>query len=163
DRCAGDRFSGSHRGARSRVAPRARDRRASRRLSDLEVAGGDAALEVAAPGRWDAMLDRAEKRARVVGDARGRACVYAPRVEVAAANLESAAPRERRGSRPWRAACTLERRLNDPEPPVVPAGIELRAYRDAAQETLRAAMNEALASDPFFTLLTPDAFPERHL
>jgi mycothiol synthase len=108
-------------------------------------------LDVAAPGRWDPFLDWAEQTA---GSRRTR--LYVPD------GHELGRLAEKRGYRIWRSSYTMEVDL-----PVagaeLPSGLELRTYRDADAEAVRAAINEAFADDPFHHDATPSNFREFYL
>ena len=98
---------------------------------------------LAAPGRWDALLDWAEAQARPLG---------LPRVEP----LRPARPRARARS-PRRAATssaahsfTMEIELDEPpREPATAGGLELRAYRDDDRRRAdRTRINDAFARGP---------------
>jgi ribosomal protein S18 acetylase RimI-like enzyme len=105
-------------------------------------------LDVAAPGHWEPFLDWAEETA---GTRRTR--LYVPD------GHELARIAEERGYRLWRSSYTMEVDLPVAGPDL-PAGIELRAYRDADAEPVRAALNEAFADDPFWHGVSPSNFRE---
>ena len=105
-------------------------------------------LDVAAPGHWEPFLDWAEETA---GARRTR--LYVPE------GHELARIAEERGYRLWRSSYTMEVDLPVAGPDL-PAGIELRAYRDADAEPVRAALNEAFADDPFWHGVSPSNFRE---
>jgi mycothiol synthase len=105
-------------------------------------------LDVAAPGHWEPFLDWAEETA---GARRTR--LYVPD------GHELARIAEERGYRLWRSSYTMEVDLPVAGPDV-PAGIELRAYRDADAELVRATLNEAFAEDPFWRGVSPSSFRE---
>ena len=124
---------------------------------DIEIANDEVALEVAAPGHWDVFLAWAEESARVAGVSRVRTQTYsAPELVDAVAA---------RGYRLWRSAFTMQIELGDipSQVPLQPPGIELRGYRDADVDALRAALDEAFAVDPFFHAATPSYFREFYL
>jgi mycothiol synthase len=112
-------------------------------------------LDVAAPGHWQAFFDWAEDAARSRG---------VPRVRAYFENgheLEGlVAPR---GYRYFRSSYTMEIALDAPAPAALPAGIELRTYRDEDEAVLRAALNEAFSADPFWHTVTPSSFREFYL
>jgi ribosomal protein S18 acetylase RimI-like enzyme len=105
-------------------------------------------LDVAAPGHWEPFLDWAEQAA---GSRPTR--IYVPD------GHELARIAEQRGYRIWRSSYTMEVDLpvagTDPPP-----GIELRSYRDADAEVVRAALNESFAEDPFWHEVSPSNFRE---
>ena len=116
--------------------------------------GGDAALDVAAPGHWDVFLDWAEARGREAGASRARA--YFPEGH----ELEQVVAA--RGYRYWRSAFTM--RIDLPERPDAPElPLTLRSYRDEDAEALRAGLNEAFGDDPFWHEVTPGNFREFYL
>jgi len=103
-------------------------------------------LDVAAPGHWQPFLDWAEETA---GARRTR--LFVPE------GHELVRVAERRGYRLWRSSYTMEVDLPVAGPDL-PAHIELRAYRDADAETVRAALNEAFAEDPFWHAVSLSSF-----
>ena len=106
-------------------------------------------LDVAAPSRWEPFLDWAEERA---GGRRTR--LYVPD------GHELARLAERRGYKLWRSSYTMEVDL-PVAGAVVPEGIELRTYDpDRNAETVRAALNEAFAEDPFWNEVSASNFRE---
>lgn len=119
---------------------------------DIWIANNEVALDVAAPGHWQVFFEWAEDRARV--DRLTRVRAYFP------AGHELAEFVQRRGYRLWRSAYTMQIELDDgvPEAPRLPSGIELRAYRPDDADSLRAALNEAFARDPFFHQASPSHF-----
>jgi mycothiol synthase len=113
-------------------------------------------LDVAAPGHWDVFFDWAESEAREHGVKRVR-IHFSPGHE-----LEERVAR--RGYTYWRSSYTMEIDVVDPPPPRLPAGIELRTFRDGAEDdTLRAALNEAFAEDPLWHHVSPSNFREFYL
>jgi len=50
-----------------------------------------------------------------------------------------------------------------PDASDLPPGLEVREYVDGDAETLRTALNDAFAADPFHTQLTPSGFREFYL
>jgi mycothiol synthase len=124
---------------------------------DINVLGDVLAVDVAAPGSEDVFLDWAEEEARIRRV--GRVRVHFP------AGHELARVLEARGYHYWRSAYTMQVELGD-EPPdarAVPPGLQVRPYADREVETLRAALNEAFAADPFHTELTRGTFREFYL
>jgi len=124
---------------------------------DINVLGEVLAVDLAAPGHEDVFLAWAEKEARVLGARRVR--LYFP------AGHELARLLEARGYGYWRSSYTMQVELGD-EPPAasaLPPRLEVREYSDPDAETLRAALNEAFADDPFHTELTRGRFREFHL
>jgi mycothiol synthase len=66
-----------------------------------------------------------------------------------------------RGYEQWRHSLTMEIALAAaPEPVELPAGLELRTYRDEDADRVRAAIDEAFADDPFHNDLTASNFRE---
>ena len=122
---------------------------------DIWVHEDELALDVAAPGRWDAFFDwaEAEARTRALGKVRTTPPAGHEVCEIAAA----------RGYRYWRSSFTMEIALRDPQPTALPDGFELRPYTDVDAETLRAGLNEAFALDPFWHEVTPWSFREFYL
>ena len=121
---------------------------------DIEIDNGEVALEVAARGHWDVFLEWAERSARAAGLSRVRTQTYSTPELVDAVAA--------RGYRLWRSACTMQIELGDLPPEVRsrPVGIEARGYRDGDADSLRAALDEAFAADPFFHAATPSHFRE---
>src|SRR5215213_4432117 len=109
---------------------------------DIVVEGDELALDVAAPGRWDAFFEWAEREARE--RELGRVRVYVP------ADHELAQVASGRGYRLWRSSYTMEIDLGEP-PRVVPLppGIDVRPYDTEDAASLRHAIDEAFAEDPF--------------
>jgi mycothiol synthase len=124
---------------------------------DIWIDSDEVALEVAAPGHWDTLLEWAEQEAQSHG--LGRARVYVP------AGHEAEAVAQRRGYTLWRSSYDMEAGLPtvSQEPPAIPEGIELRPYRPQDEEALRDALNEVFADDPFFHNATPAHFRELYL
>jgi ribosomal protein S18 acetylase RimI-like enzyme len=112
-------------------------------------------LDVAAPGQWDVFFDWAESEARAHGK---RVRIhFSPGHE-----LEERVAR--RGYTYWRSSYTMEIDIVDPPHAQLPAGIELRTFRDGADDdTLRAALNEAFAEDPLWHHVSPTNFREFYL
>jgi ribosomal protein S18 acetylase RimI-like enzyme len=123
---------------------------------DIVVEGGELALDVAAPGRWDAFFDWAEGEARERDLRRVR--VYVP------ADHELAAVASARGYRVWRSSYTMEIAVHEP-PPVVafPPGIDVRGYDGEAAAALRGAIDEAFAEDPFHHAVSEQSFRDFYL
>lgn len=124
---------------------------------DIWIDNDEVALEVAAPGHWQTFLEWAEDTARAEHVSRVRAHSYA--------GHELADLVEGRGYRLWRSAYTMRINLCEApaEAPRLPPGIELRAYRQGDGDLLRAALNEAFATDPFFHEASPSHFREFYL
>jgi ribosomal protein S18 acetylase RimI-like enzyme len=115
--------------------------------------GDDLALDVAAPGNWDVFFDWAEREARARGI--GRVRVQIPH------GHELAGVASRRGYEPWRHSLTMEIALDAPPAvPQLPAGLELRTYRDADADSVCATIDDAFAGDPFHKAVTPSVFRE---
>lgn len=121
---------------------------------DIVVTDDVVAVEVAAPGHWDVFLDWAEATARAEGVASVR--VFFP------AGHELAQVLTLRGYSYWRSAYTMQIDFGDiaPDIPTPPRGIDLRSYKDPDAELLRAALNEAFETDPFYEEATPERFRE---
>lgn len=121
---------------------------------DIQIEGGELALDVAAPGHWHTFFEWAEERARAEDLPRAR--VYLP------AGHEAEGLAERRGYRLWRSSYTMNVDLENaaPEVPPVPEGITFRLYRDGDEEPLRAGINEAFGDDPFHYEMTSAHFRE---
>jgi mycothiol synthase len=123
---------------------------------DIVVEGGEVALDVAAPGRWEVFFEWAEGEARRRG--LGRVRVYVP------AGHELADVASARGYRLWRSSYTMEIALDEPPPDVhVPDGIDVRSYDGADAAALRAAIDDAFADDPFHHPLSEGGFREFYL
>jgi ribosomal protein S18 acetylase RimI-like enzyme len=105
-------------------------------------------LDVAAPAHWEPFLDWAEETA---GARRTR--LFVP------SGHDLARIAERRGYRLWRSSYTMEVDL-PVAGPELPAGLELRTYRDVDAEPVRAALNESFAEDPFWHGVSPSSFRE---
>ena len=123
---------------------------------DIWVQQDEVALDVAAPGRWTPFFEWAESAARQRD---------LPRVRVAPpAGHELAAVAEARGYRAWRSSFAMEITLAEPPPEVpLPAGMTLRPYEPANDETLRAQLNDAFGEDPFWHEVTASNFREFYL
>ena len=120
---------------------------------DIWIEDDELALDLAAPGHEEVLLDWAESQAEG-----RRVRVYFP----AGHELERLC--EARGYRYWRSSFTMGAPLDtEPPPPRVPPGIELRSYRADDESSVVAALNESFAGDPFWHELTPSAFREFHL
>jgi ribosomal protein S18 acetylase RimI-like enzyme len=110
-------------------------------------------LDAAAPTGWDVFFDWAEAEARE----RGLAAV---RVQIPHGHA-LAAVAARRGYEAWRHSLTMEIALAAPPEPVdLPAGLELRTYRDEDADRVRDAIKESFADDPFHTEVTASSFRE---
>jgi ribosomal protein S18 acetylase RimI-like enzyme len=121
---------------------------------DLDVNEDMVAVDVAAPGCWDVFLAWAERTAREKGIRRVR--VFFP------AGHELARVLTARGYRYWRSAYTMHADLGEEAPvvPDLPRGLDLRAYEERDAETLRRALDEVFADDPFHVQVTPSRFRE---
>jgi ribosomal protein S18 acetylase RimI-like enzyme len=95
---------------------------------DIWIDGGTLDLDVAAPGRWDALYDWAERRGREEGAQRVRSFFAEGR------QLEALVAA--RGYRAIRASYTMELELGDelPSPPDPLEQIEIRPYRHPEDE-----------------------------
>ncbi len=124
---------------------------------DIWIQDDELALEVAAPGHWETFIEWAERSARERGLRQVR--LFFP------AGHELAGIVAGRGYRHWRSAYTMHIDLDDRplQQPSPPPGIELRAYRPGDEETIRVALNECFADDPFHHDATPSSFSEFHL
>jgi ribosomal protein S18 acetylase RimI-like enzyme len=115
---------------------------------DITPGKRDVQLDVAAPGHWEVFLDWLEERARG-----SRARTYFPQGH----ELETVV--RARGYRFWRSSFTMEIDLpSRPPAPRVPAGIEVRPYREEDAGAVIAAMNEAFVEDPFWHRVDPESF-----
>ena len=113
-------------------------------------------LDAAAPGQWEAVFDWGESEARTRGI--GRVRVQIPHDHPLAGVAEA------RGYGTSRHSFRMEIALDGPPAPAaLPAGIELRPYRDDDLEVLLAALNEAFADDPFWQEATPSSLREFYL
>jgi mycothiol synthase len=123
---------------------------------DVVVEGGVVALEVAAPGHWEAFLEWAEQVAQRENAATVRVVSYRGD---ALASVASA-----RGYRLWRENHTMRIDFGrPPSPPTFAAGVDVRIYSDQDEDALRSALNETFAADPFFHQATPARFREFYL
>jgi mycothiol synthase len=107
---------------------------------DVWPEGETVDVDMAAPGLWDETLDHAETRAQALGAKRVRMFV--------AAGGDVADRIATRGYRPIRASWTMEIELGveAPREPVIPDGIELRAYRHPQDErVVYEALQDAFA------------------
>lgn len=113
----------------------------------------DVELDMAAPGHWDVFLDWAEERGRDAALQRVRA--FFPEGHELEGVLAG------RGYRYWRSAFQMHIDLAErPASPSLPAGLELRTYREEHAEPLRTGINEAFSQDPFFHAVSPPNFRE---
>lgn len=124
---------------------------------DIFLDGDEVVLDVAAPGHWDLFLDWAEVEGRRARLRRARA--FFP------AGHELAGVVASRGYRLWRSSYTMEIALGgEPAESPLPAGIEVRPYREGADdEVVRAAVNEAFGEDPFFHPVSASGFRDHYL
>jgi mycothiol synthase len=124
---------------------------------DIWIQDDEVALEVAAPGHWVTFIEWAERTALEQGSRQVR--LFFP------AGHELAGIVAQRGYRLRQSAYTMQIALGDGplEQPSVEAGITLRAYRRGDEETVRLALNECFADDPFHHDATPSSFSEFHL
>ena len=125
--------------------------------ADIVIEGDELLLDAAAPGHWQTAYAWAEERARRDGMRRVR--IFLP------AGHETEGIAEERGYRLWRSSYTMEVVLDEPlpEPPRLPDGIELRSYGHGDERSLRSALNESFANDPFFHEESPEHFREFYL
>lgn len=124
---------------------------------DIWIDNDEVALEVAAPGHWQTFLEWAEDTARAEHLSRVRVHSYA--------GHELADVAESRRYRLWRFMYTMRIEFSDapPQEPRLPRGIQVRAYRQDDVDLLRAALNEAFATDQFFHEASPSNFREFYL
>jgi ribosomal protein S18 acetylase RimI-like enzyme len=123
---------------------------------DIWIQDDELALDVAAPGCWDAFFEWAEHEGRDAGVPQIRS--YFP------AGHELAALVAARGYRPGRSSFTMEAVLDGAtEAPGPPNGIALRTFREQDAEALRAALNDAFAETPGHHDISPLGFREFHL
>lgn len=122
---------------------------------DILVEDDEIALDVAAPGHWEPFLDWAESAGRRYNKPRVRA--FFP------SGHELTEIVERRGYGMSRSSFTMEAALDRAAPPVLPEGIEVRAFRPQDEDDVRTLLNEAFAQDPLFHEYSPSRFHEFHL
>jgi mycothiol synthase len=113
-------------------------------------------LDVAAPGHWDVFFDWAESEARRRRIGRVRAYfTHGHELEHVVAQ---------RGYVYWRSSFSMEIELQDPPSAGLPAGLELRTFREGADDSaLIAALNDTFAEDPAWHDVTPSNFREFYL
>ena len=117
---------------------------------------GDALfIDLAAPGRWDELIDWAEGKVTAFG--LKTASLYAPH-EHELADIAQARGYEKR-----RESLTMEIGFDALPPDGNFGELELRTYRDEDHDAVMAALNEAFSDDPFFRTVTAEAFEERFL
>jgi ribosomal protein S18 acetylase RimI-like enzyme len=123
---------------------------------DIDVHEDEVGVDLAAPGHWEPFLDWAEDVAHAA---------TIPRVRVyLLPNLELESLLSRRGYRLWRSSYTMEGPLDDPAPPELPSGFELRAYSpDVDEDDLRTTVNDVFRDDPFFHEVSPARFRKGYL
>jgi ribosomal protein S18 acetylase RimI-like enzyme len=110
-------------------------------------------LDAAAPGDWEPFFEWAETEAR----ARGIGLVRVQIPHGHELGLVAAA----RGYDAWRHSLPMEIDLVDPPAvPALPAGLDLRSYRDEDADDVRRAIDDAFADDPFHTPVTASNFRE---
>ncbi len=123
---------------------------------DIWIQDGEVALDVAAPGCWDAFYDWAEEEARSASADLVR--TYFP----AGHELERIAAA--RGYEPGRSSFTMEAALDEaPLVPAIPDGIDLRPYGDGDAEVVRSLVNETFGGSPGHHDLTDAKFREFYL
>src|SRR5262249_40872994 len=112
-------------------------------------------VDIAAPGRWEELLDWAESEVT----ARGLrvASLFVPH-EHELADIAAA-----RGYNATRHSLTMEIALDEPPTDGDFGELELRTYEDADHDAVIAAVNDAFAEDPFFEPVTAARFKERYL
>jgi mycothiol synthase len=110
-------------------------------------------LDVAAPGYWEVFFDWAESEARNRGIARVLAQFnHGHDLEQVVAS---------RGYVYWRSSFTMEVDVEDPASVALPSGLELRTFREGADdEALRALLNDVFIEDPFWHKVSPANFRE---
>jgi mycothiol synthase len=126
---------------------------------DVTVADHVVALEVAAPGYWDAFLSWAEEVGRTAGATRVRVLNYAgdalPKVAAS------------RGYFLWRSNYRMRIDFGPVRPDLapVPDGATLRTYVEGDTEALVDRINEIFApeTDPFFSRMTRIQFTESYV
>ena len=112
-------------------------------------------LDVAAPGNWVAFLVWAEDAARAAGVGRVRAgCPAGHELERVLID---------RGYALWRTSFRMEAELQGWPEPAMPAGFDLRSYRDADHDVVIAAMNEAFDADMLWREVTARSFRAYYL
>jgi mycothiol synthase len=120
---------------------------------DVFVQDDELALDAAAPGQWDVFFDWAEDEARSAGARRVRTFFLS--------GHELADVTAARGYQPSRSSFVMEVELDRPPTvPPLPAGIELRPYRNVDEDVVRAAVNESFSEDPLYREASPEVFRE---
>ncbi|HST18441.1 MAG TPA: GNAT family N-acetyltransferase [Gaiellaceae bacterium] len=122
---------------------------------DIWIQDGEAVLDVAAPGCWDAFYDWAEQQARVASASVIRTSFPAGH------ELERIV--SRRGYAPARSSFTMEAVLDEPIVPEPPAGIELRPYGDGDDAVVCSLINDTFAGSPGHHAVTAAKFREFYL
>jgi mycothiol synthase len=117
---------------------------------DIYVDVDGIALDVAAPGHWDVLIDWLEDEGRAR---------KAPRVRLfVPEGHELAGIAEARGYSLWRSSYAMEIDLGSTPQARLPDGIVVRSYEEGDTDVLRASLNEAFADDPFWTGVSPSNF-----
>ena len=120
---------------------------------DIAPRGETLFIDLAAPGRWTELIGWAEGQVPELG--LKSASLFVPHGH----ELEEIA--ESRGYDKRRESLTMEIAFAD-EPDDGEFGeLELRTYRDQDHDALIAGLNEAFSEDPFFRVVTPEAFKGR--
>jgi mycothiol synthase len=122
---------------------------------DVAPRGDILFADLAAPGRWDQLIDWAEGQVAALG--LKTASLYAPHEH------ELAHIAEARGYEKRRESLTMEIGFDALPPPGDFGGLELRTYRDDDHDAVIAALNDAFSEDPFSQEVTDARFRERFL
>jgi ribosomal protein S18 acetylase RimI-like enzyme len=107
-------------------------------------------IDLAAPGRWEELLDWAEEQVTVLG--LKTASLFVPYQH----ELEHIA--ESRGYDKRRESLTMEIAFDEPPRDGDFGNLQLRTYHDDDRDAVIAALNEAFSEDPNFQEVTPERF-----
>jgi len=122
---------------------------------DVATRGDILYADLAAPGRWEQLIDWAEGQVAALG--LKTASLYAPHEH------ELAHIAEARGYEKRRESLTMEIAFDELPPAGDFGGLELRTYRDDDHDAVIAALNDAFSEDPFSQEVTAARFRERFL
>jgi len=122
---------------------------------DVAPRGDILFADLAAPGRWNQLIDWAEGQVIALG--LKTASLYAPHEH------ELAHIAEARGYEKRRESLTMEIGFDELPPAGDFGGLELRTYRDDDHDAVIAALNDAFSEDPFWQEVTAERFRERFL
>ena len=120
---------------------------------DIAPRGDALFIDLAAPGRWEELLDWAEGQATALG--LKTASLFVPQHH----ELEHIA--ESRGYDKRRESLTMEIAFDEPPRDGDFGGLELRTYRDDDRDALITALNDAFSEDPFFQHMTRERLEGR--